>query len=461
MKLLLKILGSLLLILVIIIAFSIRPVDYTPYFLTSYYQTTLDSLKIWEDRLLDFPKLPEGNESLAGFSKISITPGTGVPLAGYADRNGLPNHGVHDSLFASTLAIKSGDQEVLFVGLDALIFPRNLADAVITQVSSKTGLKRHQILFGATHTHSGPGAWQKGWLAQKFAGNYDDTSFQFLTQQICKSILAAHANLSPAKIGFSSVNLPEYTKNRLVKEKGTIDPEFSFGIVEFADSRQVVWGSYSAHATTLSGENMLYSGDYPGYWVRRIGDQAGGQAFFMAGGVGSHSPKGIGHDFERSRFIGEATADIVLKYVKTVQFDDVWPVFSIGIKVNLPEPHIRISNHWRLAPWLAKKIVFENETYLQIMRIGKTLIIGAPADFSGELAAQLKDYAYRQGYRLVVTSFNGSYIGYIVPSKYYHLDEYESRLMSFFGPTIGDYFPDLMRRMIDLAIFKPNAQTLR
>ncbi|MBN2089999.1 neutral/alkaline non-lysosomal ceramidase N-terminal domain-containing protein [candidate division KSB1 bacterium] len=452
MKLLLKILLSFILILFIIIIISIRSVDYTPYFLTSYYETTIDSLKVWEDRLAVLPKRAEKAGFQAGFSKISVTPGLGVPLAGYADRNGLPNHGVHDSLFASTLAIKSGSQEVLLVGIDALIVPRKLAEAVMAVVGPKTGFKRYQILFGATHTHSGPGAWQKGWLAQKFAGNYDDKTFQFLTRQISQSIIEAYENLSSAKIGFSSINLPEFTKNRLVKEKGTIDPEFSFGLVQFAALNQVLLGSYSAHATTLSGENMRYSGDYPGYWVRRIETQPTRKAFFMAGGVGSHSPKAIGQNFERSRYIGEATADSVLKYVDSVQFDDLWPVFSIGIKVNLPEPHIRISNHWRLAPWLARKIVFENDTWLQLVRIGSTIIIGAPADFSGEIAAQLKDYAHRLGYRLVVTSFNGSYIGYIVPSKYYHLNEYESRLMSFFGPTIGDYFPDLMRRMIDLAI---------
>jgi hypothetical protein len=46
----------------------------------------------------------------------------------------------------------------------------------------------------------------------------------------------------------------------------------------------------------------------------------------------------------------------------------------------------------------------------------------------------------------VLTSFNGDYIGYVIPGKYYHLDGYEPRLMSFYGPYVPDYLDELIRR---------------
>jgi hypothetical protein len=59
----------------------------------------------------------------------------------------------------------------------------------------------------------------------------------------------------------------------------------------------------------------------------------------------------------------------------------------------------------------------------------------------------LEDTLFRRGFQATVTSFNGDYIGYIIPSRYYHLSGYEPRVMSFFGPTMPDYLQELMRTM--------------
>jgi neutral ceramidase len=53
----------------------------------------------------------------------------------------------------------------------------------------------------------------------------------------------------------------------------------------------------------------------------------------------------------------------------------------------------------------------------------------------------------RTGRQAVITSFNGDYVGYVVPARYYHMDGYEPRTMSFYGPTVPDYFDDLIRQM--------------
>ncbi|MBE0540051.1 MAG: hypothetical protein IH623_01510 [Verrucomicrobia bacterium] len=47
----------------------------------------------------------------------------------------------------------------------------------------------------------------------------------------------------------------------------------------------------------------------------------------------------------------------------------------------------------------------------------------------------------------VITSFNGDYIGYVICARYYHLDGYEPRVMSFFGPNVPDYFDEMIRAM--------------
>jgi hypothetical protein len=62
-----------------------------------------------------------------------------------------------------------------------------------------------------------------------------------------------------------------------------------------------------------------------------------------------------------------------------------------------------------------------------------------PYEFSGEYAINLKNALELKGYHSIYTSFNGQYLGYIVPAKYYYYDTYEARLMGWYGPSMGDY----------------------
>jgi len=39
------------------------------------------------------------------------------------------------------------------------------------------------------------------------------------------------------------------------------------------------------------------------------------------------------------------------------------------------------------------------------------------------------------------------YVGYVILPRYYHLDGYEPRLMSFYGSYVPDYFDELIRTM--------------
>ena len=90
---------------------------------------------------------------------------------------------------------------------------------------------------------------------------------------------------------------------------------------------------------------------------------------------------------------------------------------------------------------------FPENVYLQAVRIGNMVWISAPCDFSGEYALQLKNALAVKGYHANVTSFNGNYVGYIVPGRYYYMDEYESKLMGWFGPNMGEYTMDLIRQI--------------
>jgi hypothetical protein len=209
-----------------------------------------------------------------------------------------------------------------------------------------------------------------------------------------------------------------------------------------------VIGAFAAHATVLGADNMQFSGDWPGEWERAVEAQTGGLAVFFAGGVGSHAPVPGAHSFDGTRRMGEALAQRTAALLPTLSPQPRIAFGTLGLKVDLPEIHARVTDARRLRPVIAGRLLpVQGTTFIQGLRLGDALWISTPCDFSGELALPLKEHFALRGRRLTVTSFNGDYIGYIIPGKYYHLDGYEPRTMSFFGPTVPDYFTELIRRL--------------
>jgi len=101
-----------------------------------------------------------------------------------------------------------------------------------------------------------------------------------------------------------------------------------------------------------------------------------------------------------------------------------------------------------LRPYLFKWAFGNYPHYVSVMVLGETLLIGMPCDFSGELAVPLYEKARALGYQLIITSFNGDYAGYVIKDEWYDLPKYEARTMSWYGPYAGQYFTEIINRII-------------
>ncbi len=461
MRTFLKILGAIILVLVIVLLWALERVDYSPYFDADYYSKTRFDLDSISAQL----SLAEG-EVEVGFGRASITPGLGageddpgagvfreMPLAGFGSRKGTYAEGVHDSLFVKAVAIRVEEQLLVLIGSDMLIVPPNITKGVTRLVSEKLDINRNQLFFSATHTHSSVGAWSEGFVGKEFAGEANLNVEVWLIRQFGKAIKNAVEDLQPGQIGSGSFHAPGLISNRLVGEKGAKNSEFIYVAANQNSGKRALLGSFDAHATTLGGWNMQISGDYPGYWQRKLESEGIDMALFFAGSVGSHSPHSIGEEFEKSRYIGEALADSVLKYMAGTELRESIGLSFLSLGMDLPEFHIRVSDGLRLNPALGGKLFPPiGDVYLQAAKIGDLIWVTTPSDFSGEMAIDYKSAMNNEGYRALVTSFNGAYVGYIIPGKYYHLDEYESRLMSWYGPNMGPYTHEMIRRMMEKLI---------
>ena len=271
-----------------------------------------------------------------------------------------------------------------------------------------------------------------------------------MTRCIVAAVRGAAGKVSEATLATGDFAAPEWIRNRLVGDAGRVDEAFPWMAARKRDGTMAVIGVFGAHATLLGADNMRFDRDYPGAWASGIEATPGRMAMFMAGAVGSQSGRGGGASGrDRVRTMGEALAARTLDSIGRASFRESIELGAAGVELTLPSLHLRVTEELRLRPWLSRHVLpVRPTTFLQTARVGGMVWLSMPCDFSGEIAAGMREEAAAGGRRLAVTSFNGDYVGYVIPGKYHHLGGYEPRVMSFHGPTTGDYFEDWGRRLM-------------
>lgn len=457
-KVLLIILGTLVVLMGITFFIGTSTIDTDPYFETDYYRNTIAKM----DSATKKETKTKG-ALLAGFAKVNITPSikegisdpkngvfNDIKMAGFGD--GKIAVGVHDSLFAKAVAITVGSQEIVLISADLALIP----EPVVLEVEEKLEpiISRQQLYFGATHTHSSIGNCLPGFVGTSFGGDYKPEVVEWLGRKIATLVKNALADQRPATFGSGYIKVPDLVRNRIIGETGRLNDKLDLLSFVQDNGRQATIGAYSAHATVIGTFNDEFSGDYPGYFQRHLEANGIDLALFFAGTVGSHSNKGEGEKFQKAKYIGETLADSAQVQLKRLHQTDTVQLSAITTELEIPKlQFLRITDRLRLSPYIGQKLIPKMEhVYLQGLRINNLIWLALPYELSGEYGLDLKNALELQGYDSVLSSFNGQYLGYIVPQKYYYYDTYEARLMGWYGPSMGDYLMELNFRMSNALI---------
>ena len=201
--------------------------------------------------------------------------------------------------------------------------------------------------------------------------------------------------------------------------------------------------SFAAHATFLSSRTKALSADYPGAVVRALEARPSVDfAQWASGAVGSHSPhREVDETMEAyaQRLLRPLTEDTTKEEGITAL-----PMRFAEVPVELPEPQLRLFAGWQVRPWLFRWFFGDISPTLTLLQLGPVVLVGIPADFSGMLYPAIRT----AGHKVMVTSFNGDYIGYVIPDACYHLPHREARETNWYGPHTGSYLVDLTNRML-------------
>lgn len=437
----LRVITTIIAILILIWVALVHKIDRTPYQETAHYAA-------WKTWIADKQFEAKTGDIQVGWAKENITPDTPGPMAGYGKRWGRHFESIRDSLYVRVIAVRNPTQTLYLLAADMLIIPPNVTER-LAELLQEDGISLADVHLGATHTHHSLGGWGESITGQLFGGRYNPAVEERLALAFRDAIRKSRLDVVNAEISYAESSNDENIRFRLNVADGEVDPDIRSLIFQRADGKRARLVTYAAHATVLKADSLYISRDYPGMLVDSLENQEAEFAIFMAGAVGSMGPKAEGEDgYDRA----ENIAGNLLSHVQQSQvlpLENTPPLLSAYFELPMPEQDARISIDYALRPWVFRWAFGNYPTYIKVTKIGNTLLIGMPADFSGEIMNELDDYAQSKNIDLIITSFNGGYIGYITPGRLYEKDLYETITMSWAGYQSGQYFTEVAKDIID------------
>jgi len=324
---------------------------------------------------------PAGRAALkAGCAKVNITPPLGIPLIG---SYGKPSDEILDELYAKALVLDDGASTVAIVSTDLLYTPlEEITDPVRNIITDKIGMPERNILICATHTHSGPEVFSKSKLRPDKridVSTIDRSYLETLVNKIAGSVLIAHKNTRPVRIGAAKGELAEIVFNRrptdsnglakmtfslpsgagatrkIVKDRegstrvtfdipegqgklrfGPVDPQVCVLRVEDADGEIVAsLINFGCHPVSVyPSRSTSVSADYPGHATRIVEQAEGGLCLFTLGLAGNAVPFARG--VEPCRQLGTALAGETLRRLQFVPTADNVTIKAANRRIVFP-----------------------------------------------------------------------------------------------------------------------------
>ena len=315
-----------------------------------------------------------------GYGRGDITAPVGTCLGGYGNDSTRQATTILDTLYATCLALRDGDDTVLLFGTDALKYEEKFTQAVRDRLTAETGVPAERILISATHTHSAP--------SMNTGGEYINIYVKGLVTA-AKAALAdlAPATISTARDAVQDLNYVRHYKksdksycgdgfgNKLDGEiigyatKG--DPEMI--LVKFDrpdDKKDILLMNFQAHPCQTGGEKKTdMSSDFVGFARKIIEEETGMNFIYFTGAAGNQNTNSyiaaendvVNNVNKYSERLSEAALELL---------EDLTPVEGAGLKT-VHNPFTYATNRAELEKAAAaqKLLQMESDTteYRQLM----------------------------------------------------------------------------------------------
>ncbi len=451
MKKLFKIVALLLTTSLILSIFIFKPIEKRD----DYFQSNLHKNT---KTLIDTTNLSisgyEDKNFCAGWASENITPGIPVRIAGYGIRQ--KNTGILDSLYVKTFVFLNNYHQYAIVSPDLIMIHPDLAK-VIRKTIIKAGLNFDGIYFGAIHSHTSYGHWGKDLSNRVAFGNYKKEITQMIAEKTVKSLKKALQTAEPANLSYGECKLSNVVKNHFGSTFYT-DSVLRYIKIKKKKGKTAVISSFSGHPTYLSPKYNRLSADFPGQVAKMVtAHDSISFSMYLAGAVAAHKlrynlPKTDStygkRSYKNMTAFASVMADSIIKNHEKLFMCNCQRMLFREIPIEIPHAQLRVGDKLALRPWFFHFLIGKHDSYVQYFQLGNIHFISAPGDISGEFYKTLQPILDKEGERLNLTSFNGTYIGYIIPEIHYNSNQSEAREMNWYGPHLGTHFEYIISELL-------------
>lgn len=210
-----------------------------------------------------------------GFGRTNITPGFSVALQGGNYKNRM-SQGVLDTLYATCIAIKSGEEIVLLYTIDVKLMTGGFVEPMKTAISMKTGVPKDNIFLSATHTHSGPAVRYSWDGSARYLNEFNDNvvgAAELAIRDLAAATMYAGGVMTEGLAYVrhyylldGSVGGPNFGKDGMPRQSHVRDADAELQLVKFQreDKKDILMMSLGAHCTMNGQEtDLMLSADYP------------------------------------------------------------------------------------------------------------------------------------------------------------------------------------------------------
>lgn len=300
----------------------------------------------------------------AGYAKINITPSYTVSLSGYGDEaiRTSDQGNIIDFLYATCIAVNSGDNTILIYTIDNLSIPLNFQKEYRANIAIATGLPQENIFFGATHSHSAP----------LMSGQYTGDLMNWLMEAAQKAIEdLAPATLSACRTNYEGMTFVRHYKNDDDTYVGSnfgnwgnlvghaAEPDTIGALVKFdregekKDILMVNWQAHMDRGTELGRYNLAPS--WAGPLRNKLEELTGLQVAYFTGDSGNlNADSKIASEAHNLdwRAYGEKLAELMAADLGNLQ-----PVAGTEIKTDRQIVDVLVNHQWDSKLIQAKEVI--------------------------------------------------------------------------------------------------------
>ncbi len=396
-------------------------------------------------------------ELKAGVARVDLTPPLelNAPLGGYGERMNRPAEGIHDRIFAKAVVLADGKKKFALLTVDIVGFPPPIKPALVDRLSG-AGWTREQIMLLPSHSHTSiemNAINPANTLQVPQLGIYSQRVYDFVVERLASVVRDAERQLVSVSVGTSSISIDGWNRNR--RGGDVTDKELTVTRVDTVAGKPLaVLVNFTAHPTFMSGEDMLFSGDWPGHLQRTLESLIGEgvTAMYYNGAEGDQAPIGRpdagSSRWERAERYGRDLAIVAWR-----QWQRTAPQKNVAFAyhqhaIALPERKLHPDfmktggaeyglNEKLFQEMLSRMIPAQTESVS--LRLGELLIVGIPGEMAASLGMKIKSETGRVtgAQHPVIGGLADVWLSYILPAEEYRRGGYESSV-SFYGETLSD-----------------------